>query len=333
MSKKRTYEPKKFVSCVSVSPTQVNFYSRPEDGFRFGHRFHENIANLDDNDHEGKISYKARKKMEMALGWLLFNAKPKRIYDELLQKHFTFKVNFITLTLPSPQQHPDQEINSVCLNNFLTVARKKGLKNYVWRAEAQPSTGNIHFHIITDMYLHYEDIRRWWNQSTELLGYVSTFQAKHGHRDPNSTDVHSVKHVRKLASYLSKYCCKNRSFGCVGELRRIKGEVIEVMYNSFEYHSENAYRKKGQVIGHILSPRIRPIQGRLWGCSQSLSNKKTLKFNEIDHPDAQFFQFVQESDFYRCQGQWCDSWFGDVGKEAEEWMPQLYTRMVDYVNS
>lgn len=288
---------------------------------------------LEDNAHEGYLSKKAKKKLELAITWLLFNAKPKRITDIRLGKSFTFKVNFITLTLPSKQEHTDQEIKDVCLNNFLTIARKAGLANYIWRAEAQPGTGNIHFHIISDMFIHYNEITRWWNKSLDLLGYIDEFAAKFNHRNPNSTDVHSVKHVRKLAPYLSKYCSKNRAFACVGELRKIRGEVVEVFYNSPEYHQEEANKKKGQVVGHILGGRIRPIEGRLWGCSQSLSGKKTLIIDGQEHNVRPFFEFVKQSDFYLHQTQWCDSYYGNVADEAQIWMPSLYRKLQEYFRS
>lgn len=333
MATKRKYEEKVYIPCVSVSPAQVNFYSYPLDGFSRSARFTANMDNLIDNDTEGKMSMKARKKFELALNWLLFNAKPKRVHDSETGKSFSFKVNFITLTLPATQQHSDQEIKDVCLNNFITVARKAGLKNYIWRAEAQPATGNIHFHLITDMFIHYNDIRKWWNQSTQLLGYIDAYRLKFGHRNPNSTDVHSVKHVRKLAPYLSKYCTKNRAFACIGELRKIKGQVIEVLYKSDMYHKEEGGKKQGVVIGHILGARIRPIEGRLWACSQSLSSKKTIIFDGQEHELRPFFEFVKQSDFYYHQSQYVDCYFGDVARESEVYFPQLYRKMKEYFSN
>lgn len=330
MSKYRKYEPKVYIPCCSVSPSQINFYSYPADGFTRSARFASNMANLDDNEHNGYLSAKAKKKFELALNWLLFNAKPKPITMQDTGKRFSFKVNFITLTLPAKQVHTDQEIKDVCLNNFITVARKKGLRNYIWRAEAQPATGNIHFHLITDMFIHYEDIRRWWNQSVELLGYIQEYQRKFHHTNPNSIDVHAVKHVRKLAPYLSKYCTKNRAFACIGELRNIKGKVTEVLYKSEMYRNEEGNRKQGKVIGHILGARIRPIEGRLWSCSQSLSSKKTLIFDGEEFQMKPLFEFVQQSDFYLHKTQWCDSYFGEVAREAEVWFPFLYNEMKSY---
>jgi len=320
-------DKKIFVPCVSVSPQKLSFYSRPIDGFNYTKSHVSNWLNLEDNDHNGKISIKANRKIEMALSWLLWISNPKKVSDLKTGKQFSFKLNFITLTLPATQMHPDNVIKEVCLNNFLQVCRKNGLQNYLWRAEAQPSTGNIHFHIVTDMYIHYDSIRKWWNQSVDLLGYIEEFQLKFKHRNPNSTDVHSVKHIRNLANYLSKYLGKNRAFPCVGELRKIEGKVVEVLYSGEQYRSEAPNKKKGKIIGHVLGARVRAINGRLWGCSSSLSKLKTVRFDGELYNIEPFFTFVQQHDFKKFSSQYVDTYFGDVKAFSEIWFPDLFRIM------
>lgn len=321
----KRYEKKTFIPFASVSPEKISLYARPLDGFSYGHRFSANIQNLSNNDTDGKISKKANAKIERAISYLLFNAKPKSVMEHTTGKRFTFLVNFITLTLPAQQMHSDNEIKKVCLNNFLTVARKNGLKNYVWRAEAQPQTGNIHFHITTDHFIHYNSIRKWWNQSVNLLGYLELFKAKFHHDNPNSTDVHSVKHIRKLASYLSKYLGKNKSFPCIGELRLIDGKPTEFLYGSPEYKSEAGGKKKGKVIACILGSRVRPITGRLWGCSESLSKIKPLVFNGEMWNVAAISEVAKHGEFHFHRSQWADSYFGDVRKASAKVNPDLLT--------
>ena len=101
-------------------------------------------------------------------------------------RNFKFKLNLITLTLPSKQnEHSDNEIKHRALNNFFTQLRTKhNLVNYVWKAEKQKN-GNIHFHIITDKFF---DI----DLSTHLrilfltgMGYISSYREnqKSFHKD------------------------------------------------------------------------------------------------------------------------------------------------------
>lgn len=254
---------------------------------------------------------KGRKRLEKAITWLIFGAKNKRITDMQTGKTFTFKINFLTLTLPATQQHSDQEITSRCLKNFLDVCRKNiDLTNYIWRAEAQ-ANGNIHYHIVTDKYIHYNDLRKWWNQSLELLGYISAYEKKWKHRNPNSVDVHSVKHVDRLASYLSKYMAKERAFSCIGELRMVKGVVKEILYGSTEYRNESANRKNGKVIGHVLGSRIRLIQSKLWAASRSVSSMKNIKIGEDENRFSKVAQDILDVDSRLYVGAFVNSYYGD----------------------
>jgi len=183
---------------------------------------------------------------------------------------YNFRASFITLTLPSPQQHTDVEIKSKCLNQFLVELRKHyGFNNYIWKAELQKNE-NIHFHLVSDTYLDYQALRRRWNRCLEKLGYVSAYRDKMselsfkdycklrnaqsnediqsaasaftaGNRskwsNPNSVDVRSVKNNRDLASYIAKYIAKE-----------IKTEEMD-----------EATEARGLSFG------------RVWACSQSLN--------------------------------------------------------------
>jgi hypothetical protein len=193
------------------------------------------------NKATGKISVNTKRKMGRALEYLLFFANDKMIPSKTHGKHYHFKLAFITLTLPSKQAHADQEIKSRCLDSFLTEIRKGyAVKNYVWRAENQKN-GNIHFHIILDRFIPHWHIRSRWNRIIDRLGYVSEFQKKHGHDDPNSTDVHSLKHVVNALAYLMKYASKDeqngeikgRAWGCSESLSNLKGgiEIVDSQIN------------------------------------------------------------------------------------------------------
>jgi len=168
--------------------------------------------------------------MSRALEYLLYFANDKVLPTNAHGKQYHFKIAFITLTLPSMQTHSDNQLKSDCLDSFLTEIRKGyGVKNYLWRAEKQKN-GNIHFHIVVDRFIPHWQIKNRWNRILERLGYVTRFAEKHGHNDPNSTDVHSLKHVLNALAYLMKYATKDEKNG--------------------------------------------DVQGRVWGCSETLSNLK-----------------------------------------------------------
>jgi len=189
----------------------------------------------------GGVSSTAKKKITKAIDYLLLFASDKKIMMVKSGRSFTFKIAFITLTLPSTQKHDDNEIKRKCLNSFLIELQKyENVKNYVWRAEKQKN-GNIHFHIIIDKFVHWNTIRNRWNRIINKLGYVDEYRNnlkefyKNGFRlredlinnwpehkqraaykrntetdyhNPNSTDIHSIKKIRNIQHYFVKYMTK-----------------------------------------------------------------------------------------------------------------------------
>lgn len=325
---KKQKPDKIYIGCASFYPHQIVTYCQPIDGWNQTHGHRLNQFNLESNDHHGKLSVKARRKIEKAINWLLFTAKQKTAYNHQLQKSFKFRINFITLTLPATQVHADQLITNKCLGNWLEVAKKRfGLKNYVWKAEAQVN-GSIHYHLVTDCFIPHQELRRTWNQSTELLGYVSAFEFRNRHRNPNSTDIHSVKNVKRISSYIACYMSKNQSFECIGKLIEKDGHRREVLYNSAEYMEVKEWRQLGKVVGSIIGNYHRPITSRLWGCSRTLSQIKPVRFREDEYSLDSIYTFIKQSNFRAVELDRATLYFGDVAAEAKTYFPQVYTLLL-----
>jgi hypothetical protein len=175
----------------------------------------------------GKITDYSKRRLKRAIQLLVASAEEKEAINFKTGKTFKFRVNFITLTLPAPQGDiTDKQIKKHCLDNWIKRARRKHkLNSYVWRAERQKN-GNIHFHLITDTYIHYEKIRNDWNDCLQSLKFLDKFEEKNGHRNPNSTDVHAVHKVRNLTQYFIKYMTKAES-----EDDTIEGKVWDCSTN------------------------------------------------------------------------------------------------------
>lgn len=142
----------------------------------------------------------------------------------------SFRINFITLTLSDKQAHSDKYIKEYLLKPYCKWLISKGATGYVWKAEKQRN-GNIHFHITTNIYIHYLEIRQRWNDLQNKHGYMDKYFLEHGDHNPNSTDVKSVKHEQKALQYMMKYICKKqadrdqvqeRDFGYSRNLTNIK---------------------------------------------------------------------------------------------------------------
>lgn len=205
------------IPCISVRPSYFTIYNQCASGRSRSRAQYENEKNLRNNDHGGRISFKARKRISQGIDWLLYISSEQEFTHFKFKRKYRFKVNFITLTLASKQIHSDQIIKSELLNQLLIESKLKwNVTEYLWRAEPQRN-GNIHFHILTNKFIPWSELRNTWNRIQDKLGYLQ--RSKH-YRDgwqPNSTDVHSVRKVKNLSAYLGKYCTKQSN------VRKIEG--------------------------------------------------------------------------------------------------------------
>jgi len=219
---------------VNVKPHQISIY---KDFSVFGNNrgSHKNsLKNLETNCHNGRISNQAKKNIVSYINIILAQSKRKRVYHRASNTHFDFRVNFVTLTLSSMQTHSDTQIKAKVLKPFLDNFRKKFPNgHYFWRAEKQKN-GNIHFHMVTDVFYHYIELREDWNKCQDNIGYIKLFAERYNHLNPNSTDVHSIKHIKNLGKYLAKYCTKEdlknpvngRNYGASEDVVRLCKVII-----------------------------------------------------------------------------------------------------------
>lgn len=161
----------------------------------------------------GKLTEFSKKRLKRAISLLVASAVEKQAPNFRTGKFYKFKVNFLTFTLPAAQEKITDGDLKTCLDNWIKRAKRKyNLNNYVWRAERQ-ANGNLHFHMVSDTWIHYENIRNDWNSVLKETGLIEKFRLKHGHENPNSTDVHAIQRIRNLTSYFVKYMSKKHKDG------------------------------------------------------------------------------------------------------------------------
>jgi len=231
--------------------------------------------------YSGLITKGSAKRLRKAINILISLSEWKEATHFKSGLTFKFKINFITLTLPSPQGNvSDKDLKSYCLQPWLKYWRRKtrGM-SYVWRAERQKN-GNLHFHICTDRYIYYKNIRDTWNRYLNHYHFISAFESKHSHRDPNSTDVHSILKIDDLAGYLVKYMAKldpkeqkidGRVWDCSNNIKKanycttmissdINNELHELTANESNRHFKadrcSGLFLKGQDFEKLLPPAI-----------------------------------------------------------------------------
>ena len=194
------------------------------------------LANLKENKCKEGISPKTKKRVTRCLyAWkniiTCYNKQNAKL--GIKEKK---RLIMITLTLPTDQLHDDKYIKRNLLGYFITqLERYQNMKNYFWRAEIQ-NNGRIHFHFITDIYIHYEKIKTYWNHTLALNGYLDEYRRQTGRENPPSTHVKDISGSDEELYYSLKYTLKTEEkrqiegykFGYSNSLRNIYTPIIKM---------------------------------------------------------------------------------------------------------
>lgn len=243
------------------------------------------LKNVKKEAYSGAMTSHSIKRLRRVINLMVAIAQDKEATNFKTGKQFKFKLNFITLTLPSAQGNvTDKELKKSALDPFLKAARRRWkLRSYVWRAEKQLN-GNLHFHITTYCYIPHTDLRDEWNYQISKFGYIESFSKKHGHSSPNSTDVHSVRSVHNLSAYLVKYMSKDS---------RAKHNYIAIP--PFKKAEEQLKPITGKIkIRRILSEKELLIDGKTWDCSENLKQKQKCEI-EIDADTSDWLNQIDKN--------------------------------------
>lgn len=213
---------------IRIHPTHITQYSVRDRSTRGRSKDQlQAQLNLRVNSPKGSVSYKASKRIKNAVNWLVASSQPKPVYSKIDERHFQFRLNLITLTLPSLDLDlTDHQFKNKLLRSWIKrMSYSHGLRNYVWKVETQ-ANGNIHAHITSDCFIHHREIRDAWNSILIKNGLMKGFADKHNHSNPNSTDVKSVKNVKSLSAYLAKYFSKDDD-----DRRKVSGRLWASSYS------------------------------------------------------------------------------------------------------
>lgn len=290
---------------IALTPSKIYSYPTRSGAETFNRSLEQIRVPSGHSRKKPELSKKAMRRIREKINWLCLLSRKRRASAPGARPLSNFQISFITLTLPAKQFHSHAVIKEKALNLFLTSIRGKfKIKNYVWKLELQKN-GNAHFHLTTDVYIHYMEIRRTWNRCLKKLGYIDAYRdrfagksfdeyiqlasssatpdlkklrksydygVQSGWQNPNTTDVKSVKDVKNLASYLAKYLAKPA-----------------VSEDSTPEQLESA----------------ETLTGRLWFCSQSLSALGKLILPWCAETFQVFKLLMQAKQTYKVYADYC----------------------------
>lgn len=227
--------------------------------FRMSERFKANAAKLRNRKkYTGEITAGAKKRLTKAISLLIQSSPEKWIYNQVTKKNEHHKISFITLTLPNIEATKDaKSMHKNMLQPMLRILRNKyKMKSYVWKCELQKNE-SIHYHITTELFIPWEQLRQHWNALMNSQGLLEAFKEQYGHDNPNSVDIHSVKKVNDLEAYLVKYVSKEYQNGIA-----LAGKVWDCSKNLKEakyYTSTLTAELHEQILKEIDLGWLQPI--------------------------------------------------------------------------
>jgi hypothetical protein len=214
------------------------------------------------------------------------------------------------------------ELKSILLNQFLIEAKKKwNLNNYVWKMEFQKN-GNVHFHILSDVWIPWLELRNCWNRIQNKLGYVDEFNKINPGKSPNGTDVHSLKKVDNVVAYVLKYMTKSD---------------VKSSYTIKSSERPKLRRPNTLIIGLSRGVKLylRSISnnGRIWTCSRSLSNIKGANIDLSDEFQEEIEKLQKMKGSRRFDRQYFSGILFQNSSITKKDFPLLYNLFHEYVLS
>jgi len=155
------------------------------------------------------------------------------VYNRLMKGNIVGhprKMVFITLTIAKKQAHSDKYMKKNMLGRFMQqLKRKYGICHYFWRAEAQKN-GNLHFHILTDSYIHKSAVNYEWDLIQYDYNYLDERPVYSINYGSPSTKIEAPRADGNVAIYCVKYCLKEdgyrridgRMWGCSSSLKDLE---------------------------------------------------------------------------------------------------------------
>jgi hypothetical protein len=170
----------------------------------------QTAKNLRTQTYTGTLRPGAKKRLTKSIEFLvMLTKKPVVKISPVTKKAFNFRLSFLTLTISQSTPVTGKEAHSNLLEPFLRWMREThGCKLYVWKAELQ-KRGQLHYHITSDCFIHYKQVRAKWNQLQKDAGYLDEYHEKYGKWDPPSTQIKNVRKIKNIGHYLVKEIAKS----------------------------------------------------------------------------------------------------------------------------
>ena len=261
------------IPVVQIRHKSLILYNRLEQfnvdfgGINTNYKYH--IGNLPDNAYSAQMSQGSKKRLSKAIDLMCQAVKVKRFECPITNKRIAHRLSYITLTISDNTPITLKEAYTKGLIPFLQwLRRTQKVTTYIWKVERQ-QRGQLHYHITTPSWVHYQEIRDKWNNIQRQNEWMKDYTATTGSIDPNSTDIHSVRSIKNLSGYMIKEFVKS-----------IQNINAEQEWKSLPEKEQQQYYSKGDTEPQALKRFIRYNYGKLWDCTLNLKKFKYMSITE-----------------------------------------------------
>lgn len=238
-----TNAPRMSAPTLQIRSNLIIEYTPPKEGTNKNRAMQDRLtANIVNQEtYTGRLCPGAKKRLFKAVEVLIQSTKDRVIYNPVIGFEHPFHLNFITLTVHSPDRMiSGREAYKTLLSPFLQwFRRSKGCTSYIWKAELQ-ERGQIHYHITSDTYIHKDELRAKWNELQRKAGYLDIYFEKKGHYNAPSAHVKAVRKIANMAGYIKK------RIDTWDKKSNIRNEITKTVQN------------------------IESVGGKVWDCSLNL---------------------------------------------------------------
>jgi hypothetical protein len=281
---------------VSFQSTKMVVSKRYFSRNQSAHQKAQSEINFEKKTYNGEMSRATKAYLRKKLDAWYMSLRYFNKHEAIKKKEKQRKLVFFTVTLSAAQRHDDNEIKREILNSFIVTMKSKNLiDHYFWRAEKQRN-GNIHFHFLTDCFIHKLELQNYWNIAQEKLGYVTEFEVKHGHRCPPSTQIQATPQNNNVIEYLFKYISKNDEHGKVqGRIWGMSDKLRELQQPSAELDTE-----LNKVINEFSHPETKNVYQDENCMVISICHHERLRYYQIlERYEANVFYSANYNFLYR----------------------------------
>ncbi len=261
-----------------------------------------------------------RKVARIAQAWVYGRtSQAGDVWDEKSADCAARRFVLLTVTLSAKQMHTDQDVKRLMLMPFLRQLKAKHrIANYLWFAEKQPGTGNIHFHIILDRFLPVQSAQALWNAQQNNAGYIAAYRAgreawhaggfRYDEADARSLAVQSAAYREGVRTNWSNPAAST-------DIKPVDGAEAVMRYVT-EYCTKGAKSDAGGVQHEVY--------GQLWNCNRGLSKLDPFEVEMTPELDTVIKAETDAGTLRKIDGERWAYYAGDAGRVLSDALPWLH---------